>query len=46
MKKIAKLVFCLAFIAVMVFVPVGAKEGPGPDDRPIGWINCINSVEL
>jgi len=43
MKKLVKLVLCLALIAVAVFAPVGAKEGPGPDDRPIGWIS-INSV--
>ena len=46
MKKIAKVILCLVLLAVMVLAPVGAKEGPGPDDRPISHINSINSVVM
>ena len=42
MKKIAKVLVCLVIIAVMVLAPVGAKEGPGPDDRPIGHVEVVN----
>ncbi|MDD3191780.1 MAG: hypothetical protein PHP41_03410 [Bacilli bacterium] len=40
MKKLAKVFLCLTLIAMLCFATMGVrKDGPGPDDRPIGYIN-------
>lgn len=51
MKKFVKYLLCLALVAMLCFVPAVVKQGPGtpggpgPDDRPIGYIIMVSSVK-
>lgn len=38
MKKIVKVLLCLALVTILCIAPVMSnKGGPGPDDRPISY---------
>lgn len=45
MKKLIKVVLCLILVAMLSFAPKLTQGpgdgGPGPDDRPISYINGI-----
>ena len=49
MKKLVKFVLVLVAVACLSLAPLvkqgpGTPGGPGPDDRPIGYIIMLKSV--
>ncbi len=50
MKKVVKIVLIFVAVVCLSFAPIikqgpGTPGGPGPDDRPIGYIIMVSSVK-